>query len=132
MNKIIKRDQGYVALSSVLVISAVILVIGISTSLLSISEAQMSLAEEKNTENLALIETCVEEALLRINEDHDLPSQITVPEGICDIAIEDQTVDNWTTTWTFTVTDTDQIKKVRVTAVEDIQVSVNSWQEISP
>lgn len=124
----IKRNSGYIALTSILVIAVVVLTIGISVALISISEGQISLAEKKKEETLDFVESCVEDALLRLNKDENIPSQIKLPEGTCSVNIESQ-VDN---KWVFTVSgQLDNYRKtIKVMAVRGSKINVESWQEV--
>ena len=84
--KNISQQSGYAAIATVLVIGATITVIVISTSLLSISEAQQSLAEKKAKESLYLAESCVQEALLQIYLDETYNGGIvTLQTGECTV-----------------------------------------------
>jgi hypothetical protein len=120
--------KGYVALSSVLVIAAVVVVIGVTVSLLSISEAQMSLASKKGHESLLLTDGCVEEVLLYLNKRGILPSTVTTPHGNCGVTQNSQTGMQWT----FTVNGSFEgyHKKIQVTATRDSVVYINSWKEV--
>ena len=123
------RLKGYIAISSVLVISVIVVVIGVSVSLLSISEAQTSLGGKKGEDALNLADSCVEEALIRISEDNFLPSSLSSPQGSCDIGINSSGGGDWD----FTVTadyETYQ-KKIRVTAQRGAEVSLISWKEVN-
>lgn len=122
------NKPGYVALASVLVIASVVLTIGVSVALLSISQAQISLAGKKSDESLDLVEGCVEEALLRLNEDNAIPSQIVLPAGSCSVTIDALSgVD-----WTFTTSGSlgGHSKSVQLTASREATVVVGSWQEV--
>ena len=123
-----KLDKGYVALSSILVIATVILTIGISVSLLSVSESQISLAEKKKEETVDFVEACVEDALLELNENGSISSAITLPEGTCTVTIDSQTGDDWTFTVTGAVDA--HTKRIQVTANRDTAVTVTSWKEV--
>lgn len=123
-----RNSAGYVALSSILVIGTVILTIGISVSLLSVSESQISLAEKKKEETVDLVEACVEDALLELNENSSIPSTINLPEGSCSVTINSQSGSDWTFTVTGTVDD--HTKKVQVTANRGSSVTVTSWKEV--
>lgn len=120
--------KGYVALSSILVIAAVVVIIGVSVSLLAISEAQMSLAAKKGHESLQLTDGCAEEVLLYLNRRGFLPSTITTPEGVCSVTQNAQAGNQWI----FTVYGTFEgyHKKIQVTATRDSVVSINSWKEV--
>lgn len=122
-----ERESGYVALASVLVIAAVVLTIGISVSLLSVSEGQMSLAEKKNEETVDFIEGCVEDALLRLNEDNAIPTQIPLPEGNCDVTIDSQSGSDWTFTVSGSVDN--YTKNIQAQMTRGSTVTITSWQE---
>ena len=68
-----KNKKGYIAISSVLVIMAVVLIIGSSVSLLSINDMQSALSNKKSEESLHLVEGCTEDALLSLNENNSIP-----------------------------------------------------------
>lgn len=127
-NNIVNKNQGYVALTTVLVISVVILVIGISVSLLAISEGQMSLAEVKGTQSLNFVDSCVEDVLLRANEDENYSGgTLTLPEGNCTVVVNKVGTD-----WTVTVEGTldGYRKKIQVEFSRvPPDLTLNSWQE---
>lgn len=122
--------SGYVAIASVLVIGAVIIIISTTTTLTTISEGQISLATKKNEESLDFVEGCVEDALLRINEDNTLSSSLTLPEGTCSVTINSQSGNNWdiTVSGTFET----YSKAFRIVAVRDTSVTITSWLEVEP
>ena len=125
--KNIRFQKGYVALASILVIASVVTVIGISTSLLSVNEIQSSLSGLKNEVTVDFVEGCVEDALLRLNENNAIPNQISLPEGSCDVSNITQNG----TAWTFTVSGTidTYTKSVHVKINRDTTVTVTSWEE---
>lgn len=104
------------------------MIIGTSVSLLSINDIQLSLSNKKSDEALDLVEGCVEDALIRLNEDNSIPATITIPQGTCSVTINSQAGSNWT----FTVTGTFNAytKGVRVEAVRQSNVEVSRWTEI--
>lgn len=119
--------QGFIALVTVLVIGVVLVTIGYSVSLLSISEGQLAQSEKRNEAVLDLTEACVEDALLRLNNTNALTTTVILPEGTCTLTI-DSTVG---TTWTFTVSGSFQtlVKKIQVVATRGSTITVNSWLE---
>lgn len=123
-----KKPNGYVALASVLVIAVIVVIIGNSTSILSINEIQSSLSSKKNEESLDFVEGCVEDALLRLNEDEAIPSSLSLPEGTCSVTINSQSGDDWT--FTVTTTLNGHTKSVQVSATRDTTVTITSWKEI--
>ena len=123
-----KNKKGYIALSSVLVIMAVVLIIGSSVSLLSIDDIQSALSSKKSEESLHLIEGCVEDALLSLNENNTIPVSITIPEGPCSVTINSQIGNNWTFTVAGTINN--YKKSVQVSAIRSSTVDVTSWIEL--
>ena len=122
-----RRKSGYVALSSILVISAVILTISISVALLSVSETQLSLGEKKKEETVDLVEACVEDALLELNNSGSVSSTITLPEGSCSVTIDSQSGYDWTFTISGSVDS--HTKNIQVSATRNTTVTITSWKE---
>ncbi len=123
-----KNNRGYIAITSVLVILAVVLIVGTSVSLLSINDIQSSLSSEKGEQTLALVEGCAEDALLRLNNNNAISASFTIPEGTCSVT----GITNVGNNWTFTVSATilNYSKSVQISAVRSTTVQVTSWIEI--
>lgn len=62
-------QKGFVAITTVLILSAVVVAIAATVTLLSIGEAQSSLSLYKGENNLSFVESCVEDYLLKIRAD---------------------------------------------------------------
>jgi len=60
-------QKGYVAISSIVVIAAVVIVVGITVSLVSINEAQVAFSGRKSEEVLNIVEACIEDALYKLS-----------------------------------------------------------------
>lgn len=122
------NQKGYIAIASILVIAAVVLIIGTSVSLLSVNDIQSSLANKKGEEARLLVEGCVEDALLQLNEDNTITSNITIPQGSCSVTINSHEGNNWT----FTVGGEfeNYNKSVQVSATRGSTVEVTSWNDI--
>lgn len=121
-------ESGYIALASVLVIAAVVLVISSSVGLLSINGVQSSLANKKSQETIDLVEACTEDALLYLNENNNLPATITLPQGTCSVTVDTQVGSDWTFTTEFTYET--YTKSIQVTANRTNTVTITSWEEI--
>lgn len=122
------KNLGFIAITSVLVISAVVLAITISVSLLSIGQGQAGLALTKGEDALSFIDGCAEDALLKLRENSTYAGgNITRPEGICTV-----TVTSVGSSYTLTVSTTDIIYKrtVRIVANRGSAIIVTSWKEI--
>lgn len=121
-------QQGYVAIATVLVITVVVLVVGLSVALLSVSDIQMSLAARKGDASRGLAESCIENALLELNETATISTPVTTPDGTCTITVNSQTG----STWTFTTTATREgyTTEIQVVVVRSNTLTITSWQEI--
>jgi len=106
-------QKGYIAISTVLIVSVIAGMISVTVTLLSVSSAQGSLAASKGEDTLSFVEGCAEDGLLKSwsNSDYN-GGNITRPEGTCQV-----TVSKNGTIWSMTVTtlDTRYKKTVLVT-----------------
>ena len=123
-----RNSSGYIAISSVLVILAVTLTIFISVTLLSIDGAQISLAEVQDEEVVNIIDSCLEDALLYLNNNNSLPSSISLPEGSCNLTQESHSGDNWIFAVSGSING--YSKTMRANVDRNTTIVVNSWQEI--
>lgn len=83
--------NGFIAISTILIISAVVLGIAVTVALSSIGEGQASLALTKGEQTLHFVEGCAEDALLKIrsNASYANPGPVTItrPEGTCSVSV---------------------------------------------
>lgn len=122
------NNNGYIALVTILIVSAVALSLGTTVSLLAIGEGQSSLALYRGEDTLSFVEGCMEDALLKArNSDTYTGGTITRPEGTCSI-----TVSKVSNTWTITATtiSTTYKRTVQVVAVKSTLMTLTSWREI--
>jgi len=61
--------KGYIALISVLIISAILMLIALSASHFGISQLTMALQKNQSSESYYLAMACAEEALMKLKED---------------------------------------------------------------
>jgi hypothetical protein len=120
--------SGYIALVTVLIVSAVALATSVSIGLLAIGEAQSSVALSKGDDTLSFVEGCMEDALLKARaSDSYVGGSITRPEGTCTITVS-KVGSAWTITATTTAT---QYKRtIQVKATKSTFMSIDSWREI--
>lgn len=121
-------ERGFVALASVLVIGSALVVIGLTVILAAITEAQVGLAEKQKEAVMSLAESCVDDALLRINKNNALPSSLTLPTGTCSVTTNSQVGSNWT--FTVSASLNSYTKTIKVSATRTSSVAVTSWLEI--
>ena len=124
-----KGGRAYIALVSVLILSAIVLLVGATLALLAVSQAQQSLAMEKGASAHALAEGCVADALLSAFYDANYTGGTrSLPEGNCTINVS-KMGDNWMVTSAGRV-DGRYTKRIRVNILRSDSVQVLSWKEI--
>ena len=69
MSNKIKIQEGFIALITVLIISAVVLLVAVSASLLGISESDMGLKQSLSSRAFYLANLCAEDALVKLKQD---------------------------------------------------------------
>lgn len=128
----ITNSKGYIAISSVVIILAVILGLTITMSYSAIGEAQSGLALFQGEENLQQVEGCVEDVMLKIRSNPVTVASFTRPEGICNISYTSSGPVNWDISVTFTPTvATSIVRTIRVVFVRNSTgISLTSWNEI--
>jgi hypothetical protein len=124
--------KGFVAISTVLIVISVVVAIATSVTLLSVDEARSGLILFQGEDNLAFVEGCVEDAMLKIRSNSSAfpvgTSTFTRPEGTCSVSVTTANP-NWDITVTSTTTAVKrQIKVVFVRNATGI--TLTSWKEI--
>lgn len=129
------RQKGFIAFTSILVISVVILSIAVSTSLLGIQEADTSLVVKKGLETLTIAESCAEEALIRLKDNQTYTgtgaTPLPVGNGSCTIEITG-VGQNFIATTSATLQGPPMYrKKVQITIKKGgNSIAVSDWREI--
>ena len=132
-NRIIKDQRGFIALISVLIISAVVLTIGISVSLRSIGEMKMSFDKQESRRALALAGLCAEQALMKLESVFNYAGNesITIDGESCDILpIGGSGITNRTISAQSTVSNYTKKIKIEVTQISPV-LEIASWQEVA-
>lgn len=120
--------NAYVAISTVLVVFALILAIAVTGTVGSVGYLQSTLASYRYTNASLVLESCVDDALIRINEDDALPSSALIETYICNYNVENHTGESWTFTVSTTVTGHARI--ARINATRSDKVYLNSWEDL--
>ena len=122
--------DGFVAITTVLILSVVVVAIATTVTLLSIGEAQSSLSLYKGEDNLNFVEGCVEDVMLKIRANSSYNgTSITRPEGTCSITYNSGGPSNWDIT--ITSLSAAYQRKVNVVFTRNpTGISVTSWKEI--
>jgi len=129
IEKLLKTNSGgFIALITVLIIFAIALLIGLSVSLLSISEAQMGLKKFQSSQASYLANLCAEEALMKLKENINYSGNESIEiEGGCQILpIEGKwivkTISNFQ----------NQVKKIKIVVSQvNPKMIISSWQEVA-
>lgn len=88
VNKFIKNRAGYVALVSLLIVSAVALTISIAVSLRGIEELQMSFSDSQAAKASSLANACLEEGLWRLHTNWQYYSgSLSISPNSCIISV---------------------------------------------
>lgn len=121
------NNYGFVAITTVLVVFAVVTVIGLSVSLISVSNLQGSFTHYQGSQSHYFVEACADYALLELNQAGTVSAIITTPEGSCNAVINSQVGD----IWDFTIEggQNNFQKQINIEASRTGIVTVNSWVE---
>jgi len=128
-----KHQQAYIALITIIIISAVTLLIAASTSLFGISETDMGLIEDQSTQSYYLANACVEYALERLKNNINYTGNETldIDDGSCYVYLPEGS-GNENRTVRVTGTLANKTRKLKI-IIEEINPSIiiSSWQEVS-
>ena len=125
------KRAGFVAFTSLLVISAITLAVVITSSLMGVSEARSSLDFKRGLETYNIAVSCVEEALLKLkNNPGYTGSSLIVGDGECTIEISvagtARTINVYAT-----LSSSASVKRIQAEAqVGTGSVSIQNWQAV--
>ena len=126
---IYNNQSGVAALLVVIIISAAVLVMAYSASVLGLGELEMGYTSQKGGEVFILTDGCAEEALYRLRLDSNYSGgALNLSQGSCIIDIV-ALGDDRIITVTGTVDDYNKKIEVGITLAGNV-VTINSWQEI--
>lgn len=122
--------RGYIALISVLIISALLLLIGLSTSHFGISQLSMGLQRSQTQESSWLAQACAEEALMKLVEsdfEYQGNETLNINGETCTILPIEKTGGK---SQVIKVTSSayNQTKKIKIEIKEN---KIESWQEVA-
>ncbi|MBZ9572525.1 hypothetical protein KJA15_04290 [Patescibacteria group bacterium] len=124
-----QEQSGFIALMTVLIIFAVALLVGLSVSLLSISEATMGFKKTQSSQAYFLANLCAEQALVKLKENINYSGNetIDIEGGNCQILpIEGN--------WSIKVLGSfqNQTKKIKIEISQiNPEMIISSWQEVA-
>jgi len=122
--------KSYIAFTTLLILSAVFLLVGVTMTIISIFQAQQSLSQEIGSRAYGLAEGCAADALLdSFYDDNYAGGTRTYPEGSCTVSVS-KVGDNW-------VLDVESVlaagyrKRVRVNILRETSgIQVLSWKQV--
>lgn len=121
-------NKGYIALSTVLVITAVTLSIAATVALLSIGDIQSSYSLSQGEDAYIFTEGCMEDALNRLASSSAYAGgSFTRPEGTCNISVS---ANGSTYTLTATSNATDYQRAIQTIATRSSNLTIYSWKEL--
>ena len=125
-----QKQNGFITLTSVLVVGAVGVAIATSLILLGLGSSRTSFAVEQSNQAKGLANACAEEALQQIRDSTPFTGSgnLTLGQGICTYTVTNQGGQNRTITSSGTVGSI--IRKVKI-IIDKISptIQVVSWQE---
>lgn len=128
----LNNQSGFIAFTSILVISAVVLAIATSISLIGVGAAKNSLDFKKGQEALKLAEGCAEESLLRLRDDVNyVGGGLNVDSGSCTISVSGSGSDRVIDVEATITGPPFFVKKLRLTVMRTgNSINLTDWQEV--
>lgn len=119
--------KGMAEIITVIILGAVMVLIGTTMTLTSISEGQTTVAETKVKKNQVLLDACAEESLITINKDNTLPSTIITTMGPCSVTINSQVG----TSWNFNLGTSGEISSLELNIVlnRGATIAISNWND---
>jgi hypothetical protein len=126
----IKNNQGYIALISVLIISAIAVAITISLIFLGLGASRSSLAIQQSAQAKVMANACVNQALLEIAENDFIGTDNLIStQGSCSYLVTDLGGTNRDVRAEAIVGAA--TRRVQVLVDQTSPVNITSWQEVS-
>ena len=126
------KEQGYIALLSVLVVGATATAIGITLLVLGVDSQRETLVSQQSVQARGLTDACVEEALQQLHDSTSFTgsNNLTLGTGSCSYTVT--STGSSTRTITATATVGNVVRKVAVyVTMSSSSISITSWQEVS-
>ncbi len=128
----ITKMKGYVALISVLIVSAIAVVAVTGVILLGLSWSRTSFTTQQSFQAKALADACVEEALQQVKDSIPFAGNgtLTFGQGSCAYTVTNNGAQNRSVVSMGTVGTVVRKVSVSITAINP-QIAVSSWQEVA-
>ncbi|MBU0667738.1 hypothetical protein KJ951_03395 [Patescibacteria group bacterium] len=123
-----KNKKGEAVLIGVVIISMIILIIGISMTMLNLSVIQISRNHTNATTLYVNTEGCAEESLIRLNRHNDYTGEtLVIDTTTCIIIVSGS---GGTRTINISASDADYTRKLQIGVILS-PFSISSWQDIT-
>ncbi len=120
--------NGYVAITSVIILLFIIISLAVFSSLSSVSESQIAVNEKLSMQALNNVESCADDALLQLNQNGTLPATVNINSYSCSVILEDQSGSDYT--FRVVYISGNFTKTLRIVASRTDKVYILSWEEI--
>lgn len=129
---ILQRQEGYIALISVLIVGLIGMTITTSLLLLGVENNQTGIVQQQSNQSKVLADACIEEALQQISDSTPFTGTDTISlgQGSCTYTVTSQGGQNRTITATGTVDDVIRKTEVIIDKITP-SISVVLWQEVA-
>ena len=87
------------------------------------------MGEKKGDGVLFLVESCVEDALLSLNEKGILPAEVSLPQGVCSLILDSQSGQNFVFTAQGSFSGHSQ--SIQVSATRNSSVVIDRWIDVN-
>lgn len=123
-------QKGFIALVSLLIISAVALSIAVSIVIIGVGEADVAFSTRQGNEATQIAQSCVEEALFRLRGNNGyVGGSLSVGNGSCTITVSGTTTKTITATATLSGPPSYQKQIVATAKQAGYSVVIQTWQE---
>lgn len=126
------REDGYVALLSVLILGAIATAVGVALLITGVDAQRETLVTQHSVQARSLADACAEEALLQLHDNAAFSgsNNFTLANNTCTYTVASTGVSSRTITTTATVGNV--VRKVLVyVTMSSSSISITSWQEVS-
>jgi len=123
--------NGYIALTSILIISAIVLLIALSAGLLSISELNMALEKNQSAEAYYLASACAEQGLQEIRNSDSFTGigNLSLENGTCTYDVNQIGGESRTINALGFINNIIRKIEINIDAINP-NINITSWQEV--
>jgi hypothetical protein len=121
------KKNGFIAMSTALIVSAIVLAIAVTTALTGIGEGKTGLFHWQGTQTLLLAEGCMEDVLLKLRTNASYTGgTVSRPEGSCTATV----TGSGTYTVTVEATQNTATRRIQAVVTRSGKIILSSWKEL--